>query len=435
MLDRGGPRADSDEILRRLGTNHPKLIDLSLDRIERLLGCLGNPERSLAPVVHVAGTNGKGSTIAFMRAMLAAANYRVQAYISPHLVRFHERIRLAAGVIAEPDLVALLAECEDVNGGAPITYFEMTTAAALLAFSRQPADVLLLEVGLGGRFDATNIIAAPGLCVITPISEDHQQFLGDTLPSIAREKAGILKAGVPIVVGPQPGPALDVIRDRASAIGAPICVYGEDWDVASCDRDRMRYRDNDGEMILPMPALAGAHQIINAGVAIAGLRRLAAFAVDEPAISLGLKTATWPGRLHQLRDNPLTELLPEGADLWLDGGHNPAAAEALGDWLGPAQSVYLIVGMMGSKNVSGFLKPLAGHATFVHAIEIPGQAGCMAPSEIAAAARRLEIDASVANDVAAALRAISRQCRQGAAPKVLICGSLYLAGAVLRMLG
>ncbi len=434
MLDSGGLRPDSDEILSRLGASHPKLIDLSLDRIERLLDCLGNPERSLAPVVHVAGTNGKGSTIAFMRAMLEAANYRVQAYISPHLVRFHERIRLTKGLIAEPDLVALLAECEGVNGGAPITYFEMTTAAALLAFSREPADVLLLEVGLGGRFDATNIIAEPGLCVITPISADHQQFLGDTLRSIAREKAGIIKTGVPVVVAPQPVPALDVIRDRASLIGAPICVYGEDWEIASCDRDRMRFRDGDGELILPMPALAGAHQTINAGAAIACLRRLVKFRVDERAISLGLKTATWPGRLQHLRDNPLTELLPPGSDLWLDGGHNPAAAEALSDFLGPARSVHLIVGMMGSKNVSDFLKPLAAHATFVHAIEIPAEAGCMAPSEIAAAARRLGIHASVANNVEAAMRAISRQCRQGQAPSVLICGSLYLAGAVLRTL-
>ena len=432
MLDRNRYRLGSDQILTRLTAGHPKLIDLSLDRIERLLIRLGHPQHSLAPVVHVAGTNGKGSTIAFMRAILEAAGYRVQAYISPHLIDFRERIRLTDGLIEEQELAAVLEECENANSDEPITYFEMTTAAALVAFSRQPADVLLLEVGLGGRFDATNVISRPALCVVTPISADHQQFLGHTLAAIAHEKAGILKPGVPVVVGPQPDAALDVVTSQAVELDAPIFAFGAHWRVAADGGRSMRYSDRDGELVLPLPALSGPHQITNAGVAIAGIRSLAGADVDRASIAAGLEGAEWPARLQLLDGSSLAGVLPQGWDLWLDGGHNPAAAAVLREFFGNRRPLHLIIGMMANKNIMAYLEPFRPLATSLHAIEIPGETGCLAPEDIRDAALGLDIPADTAKGAGEALETIAGDCKGGRPQTVLICGSLYLAGSVLR---
>ncbi|MFQ5533507.1 MAG: bifunctional folylpolyglutamate synthase/dihydrofolate synthase [Sphingomonadales bacterium] len=435
MPDHGRRRGSSDRILERLIGLHPKLIDLSLDRIAELLARLGSPERALAPVIHVAGTNGKGSTIAFMRAILEAAGKAVQAYISPHLVRFHERIRLTGGLIDEAGLCALLEECEAANQGEAITYFEITTAAAFLAFSRQPADALLLEVGLGGRFDATNIVAAPKVCVITPVSADHQQFLGHGLAAIAGEKAGIIKPGVPVVVGPQDPSVLTVIKDKARQVGAPVFAEGEDWRVQPAEGGRFRYRDSRGELELASPSLRGAHQMWNAGLAIAALRHFPSCEPDPKAIAAGLGTAAWPGRLQRLEEGPLPSLLPEGSELWLDGGHNPAAAEILCAYFRDKKPLHLIVGMMASKSVNDFLAPFQPLVVTLHAVAIPGEKGCIPPSDLVAIASHQGISARSSDGVESALAEIAANCNACAPPTVVICGSLYLAGTVLRLQG
>lgn len=405
-------------------TLHPKIIDLTLDRVWRLLATLDHPERRLPPVVHIAGTNGKGSTLAMIRAGLEGAGQTCHAYTSPHLARFHERIRLAGDLISEPDLAALLAECETANGGAPITYFEITTVAALLAFARTPADWTLLEVGLGGRLDATNVIDTPALCVITPVSYDHQQFLGDTLPEIAGEKAGILKRGVTCVVGPQQDAALEVIEDRAARVGAPLRAHGQHWHV-SVEHERLVYQDETGLLDLPLPVLPGPHQIENAGMALAALRALGT-GDPEPALT----KAQWPARMQRLRHGPLVELAPE-VELWLDGGHNPAAGLALAATLAglPERPTYLICGMLKTKDVAGFLRPLAARAKALHAVSIPGEAATLTAAETAAHAAALGLPSLQAANVAAALAQIAAE-DPGA--RVVICGSLYLAGAVLR---
>lgn len=414
----------SDLLLERLMTLHPKIIDLTLDRVWRLLATLDHPERRLPPVVHIAGTNGKGSTLAMIRAGLEGAGQTCHAYTSPHLARFHERIRLAGDLISEPDLAALLAECETANGGAPITYFEITTVAALLAFARTPADWTLLEVGLGGRLDATNVIDTPALCVITPVSYDHQQFLGDTLPEIAGEKAGILKRGVTCVVGPQQDAALEVIEDRAARVGAPLRAHGQHWHV-SVEHERLVYQDETGLLDLPLPVLPGPHQIENAGMALAALRALGT-GDPEPALT----KAQWPARMQRLRHGPLVELAPE-VELWLDGGHNPAAGLALAATLAglPERPTYLICGMLKTKDVAGFLRPLAARAKALHAVSIPGEAATLTAAETAAHAAALGLPSLQAANVAAALAQIAAE-DPGA--RVVICGSLYLAGAVLR---
>ncbi len=421
--------AASEPILARLTGLHPKLIDLSLGRIERLLDRLGRPQRGLAPVVHVAGTNGKGSVVAFLGAMLEAGGSRVQAYTAPHLVRFNERIRLTDGTIAEPALAALLEECEDANGDQPITFFEITTAAGLLAFSRQPADVLLLEVGLGGRFDATNVIEPPVCTALTPISIDHQQFLGATLERIAGEKAAIMKSGVPAVVAPQE-PAPSAVIERASArVGAPLYRAGREWSMSAA-ADGFRYASPAWAMDLPAPALRGAHQLVNAATAIACLERLPDLAVGAAAIRLGLATARCPGRLQRLGRGPLAALLPEGWELWLDGGHNAAAGAALAAaaeaW--SERPLHLVFGMLNSKDPAGFLAPFAGRAAELKAIAIPGQRNALDADSCRDAARAVGIAATSAEGVAAAVQDLV----SGAGPaRILICGSLYLAGQVL----
>jgi dihydrofolate synthase / folylpolyglutamate synthase len=419
----------SDRILERLGRLHPKLIDLSLGRTERLLAALGSPQERLPPVVHVAGTKGKGSTVATMRACLEAAGYRVHAYISPHLVHFHERIRVAGRLIEEEALIALLEECERANNDAPITFFEITTAAAFLAFARSPADIVLLEVGLGGRLDATNVVRRPAVTAITPVSLDHQAFLGDTVAEIAGEKAGILKPGVAAVIAPQPTEAEAVIEARAAGLAAPLYRWQHEWHCNAMGTG-MRYMGERWHLDLPLPSLIGAHQIVNAGTAIACLERLAGFAVSGEAIASGLRQIDWPARLQLLRRGPLIDAVPPSWEVWLDGGHNPLAGEILGEvaagW--GDRPLYLVVGMMNTKDAAGFIAPLTAHARALIAVTIPGEPNALPADAIVAAAGSVGIEACTADSVLAAVGAIRRH--DGSA-RVLICGSLYLAGKVL----
>lgn len=416
----------SDAVLDRMMTLHPKVIDLTLNRVHRLLESLGNPEQRLPPVIHIAGTNGKGSTQAMIRAGLEAGGAAVHAYTSPHLARFHERIRLAGVLISEPALTALLDECVRANGPDEITFFEITTCAALLAFARVPADWTLLEVGLGGRLDATNVVEVPRLTIITPVSIDHQQYLGDTLPEIATEKAGILKRGVPCVVGPQDLAGLAVIEARAARLGVPLLAHGQHWH-AFADRGRLIFQDETGLLDLPLPNLPGPHQIDNAGAALAALRHLG---IGEAACEAAVTRADWPARMQRLRVGPLVASAPS-VELWLDGGHNPAGGAAVAATLAamPARETHLICGMLNTKDVRGYMQPLAGHAVRLHAVTIPGEKNTL-PAEVTRdAARSVGLDAVTAGSVADALAEIA-----GTSPtaRVLICGSLYLAGSVLR---
>lgn len=416
----------SDALLARMAALHPKIIDLTLGRVERLLAALGQPQAHLPPVIHIAGTNGKGSTQAMIRAGLEGAGARVHAYTSPHLARFHERIRLPSGPIDEAALTALLDEALAANGPEPITFFEITTAAAFLAFARTPADFVLLEVGLGGRLDATNVIPRPALTVLTPISYDHQQYLGETLTEIAGEKAGILKRGVPCVVGPQPAEALAVIEARAEKLGAPLCTYGQHWHV-SRERGRLVFQDEHGLLDLPLPVLRGPHQVENAGAALAALRLLGQ---GEAAYEAAMTKAEWPARMQRLTHGPLVDAAPE-VELWLDGGHNPAGGQALAATLSemPPRPSFAICGMLNTKDVASYLRPLAPHFAGLYAVPIAGEANTLPAAVTAEAARAVGLRAVEAEDVRAALAAIVAKSPRA---RVLICGSLYLAGAVLR---
>ncbi|MBA3908458.1 MAG: bifunctional folylpolyglutamate synthase/dihydrofolate synthase [Rhodobacter sp.] len=407
-------------------TLHPKVIDLTLARVQRLLAVLGNPERKLPPVIHIAGTNGKGSTQAMIRAGLEWGGDKVHAYTSPHLARFHERIRLAGELISEPALTALLDECVTANGPDEITFFEITTCAAFLAFARTPADWTLLEVGLGGRLDATNVVDNPRLTIITPVSLDHQSFLGDTVTAIAGEKAGIIKRGVPVIVGPQTDEGLAVIEATAARLGAPLFVHGQHWHGFE-DRGRLVFQDENGLLDLPLPNLPGPHQIQNAGAAIAALRSLGR---DEAACEAAVTRAYWPARMQRLRHGPLVDLAPK-VELWLDGGHNPAGGEAVAATLAqmPERETHLICGMLNTKDVTGYMTPLAGHVTMLHAVSIPGEKNTL-PAEVTRdAARAAGINAVTAPSVAEALASVASGSSEA---RVLICGSLYLAGNVLR---
>ncbi len=421
----------SDLVLERLTRLHPKVIDLSLGRIERLLYRLGNPERALPPVVHIAGTNGKGSVIAYLRAMLEAAGQRVQVYSSPHLVRFHERIRLNGELIDERELVDLLEECEAANGASPITFFEVTTAAAFLAFTRYPADVLLLETGLGGRLDATNVVEQPLVSVITPVSIDHVQFLGESLAEIAFEKAGILKPGTPAVIGRQPPEALAVIEARAAALGVPLRRAGREW-TAEATESGLCFGDDKGARPFPAPSLGGAHQLENAALALAVSGLLTGFGLDDWARGHGLVNAEWAGRLQRLQWGPLPARLPADCELWLDGGHNAAAglalAEVLDGW--SDRPCHIVFGMMNTKAVADFLMPLAPRAASFHSVTIPGEANALSAEAAAAETRAAGIigtrpHAGLNEAVEAIARDAKGPCR------VLVCGSLYLAGRVL----
>ncbi len=418
--------SDSDVILERMMALHPKIIDLTLDRVYRLLDALGNPEKHLPPVIHLAGTNGKGSTQAMIRAGLEAGGERVHAYTSPHLARFHERIVLAGEPVSEDYLSEILAECEAANGDAPITYFEITTVAALLAFSRVEADYVLLETGLGGRLDATNVVETPRLTVITPISIDHQQYLGETLPEIAGEKAGILKRGVYCVVAPQPDEALEVIEAKAAEVGAALLTYGQNWQVWE-ENGRMVFQDENGLLDLPLPALIGAHQVQNGGTAIAALRALGK---PDEVCEAAVTQVTWPARLQRLRSGPLVDLAGH-AELWLDGGHNPAAGEALAEGLSrlPQKPLYLVCGMLNTKDITGYLAPLAPMVAGLYGVSIPGEAATLPASETVAAARKVGMSAEEAIGPDAAIRVI---VAKDTAARILICGSLYLAGRILQ---
>ncbi|NVJ99507.1 MAG: bifunctional folylpolyglutamate synthase/dihydrofolate synthase [Alphaproteobacteria bacterium] len=416
---------------------HPKKIDLSLGRMEKLLAALGNPEKKLPPVIHIAGTNGKGSTTATLRAIAEAAGHRVHVYTSPHLVRFAERIRLAGKLISEDDLTALLEECEEAAGEDPITFFEVTTAAALLAFSRTPADLCIMEVGLGGRLDATNVVAKPAAVGITPVSMDHEQFLGDTLAAIAGEKAGIIKEGVPAVIGPQMGDAAKVIMGVCEEKGVQPKMFERDWQsVIKPKGDGFQYGDWCSELDLPMPNLVGEHQVTNAGMAIALAHAQKAVSIPDAAIRAGLGWVRWPARLQEIKNSPLNAMLPEGHSLWLDGGHNPAAGHVVRTFLAEVnpveREIILILGMLGNKDAAGYLKPLSGIVNRVIAVPIPGEESAAEPGFLAGAATDAGINGIVAKDVSAALKLTAEKAQDERPPFVLIGGSLYLAGQVLR---
>jgi dihydrofolate synthase/folylpolyglutamate synthase len=435
----------SAKLLAEMKLLHPQLIDLSLGRVERLLDKLGSPHTKLPPVVHVAGTNGKGSVTAYLKAILEASGARVHVYTSPHLVRFHERIELAGASgkslpIGEETLVDILTRTQATNGSDDVTQFEITTAAAFLAFAEQPADVLLLEVGLGGRLDATNVVDRPVLDVITPVSLDHAEKLGATLAKIAFEKAGILRSGVPAIVSQQEPEAEDVIRSEALRVGAPLIVWGEHFDAYE-QRGRLVVQSEELLLDLPLPSLIGRHQVVNAGTAVAAALRLGQslpqLGLGERAIEQGLTSARWPARMQRLDAGPLPSLLRPGAELWLDGGHNPAAGRALAQTMADLEErspkpLHLIVGMMGLKDAGGFLSAFRGLASHVVTVPIPGaHEAPHAPETLAETAREVGLKAESATDVAAALK--RTDAYEPGPKRILICGSLYLAGHVLGL--
>ena len=428
-----------DPIIARLSALHPKRIDLSLERIERLLAALDHPERKLPPVIHVAGTNGKGSTIAFMRAILEAAGKRVHVYSSPHLARFNERFRLgdvSGGVlVSDAELIATLEECERGNNGKPITVFEITTAAGMLLFARHPADILLMEVGLGGRLDATNVIEHPLATVITRIAMDHVDFLGDTIEKIAHEKAGILKRNTPAIIAAQARDALAVIERQAARLHAPLKIAGEDW-TATEERGRLVYQDEAGLLDLPAPKLYGRHQFENAGLAIATLRNIKPLKIAPAAYESGMVKADWPARLQRLATGRLVGLAPAGSELWLDGGHNPDGGRVVAAALADLEErvsrpLVLIVGMLASKDCAGFLRNFTGLARRMIAVPVPGAEKSLTAEAVADAARAIGLPATSRDNLDEAFEA-ARKLDLEPPPRILIIGSLYLAGEALR---
>ena len=431
MTDRN--TRSSEAVLHRLITLHSRPIDLSLDRMRRLCHALGNPQRRLAPVVHVAGTNGKGSTIAFLRAMAEAAGQRVHVYTSPHLVQFTERVRLAGVLATDDQLTRLLERVEDINQGMPITQFEATTAAAFLAFSEAPADLCLVEVGLGGRFDATNVIDQPALSVITPVAHDHCEFLGDTIPEIAFEKAGVIKPGVRVVSAAQDKLAREVIEQVARNAEAPLELCGRDFVIQSRGSG-MEFSDGRGLLKLPNPGLRGSHQIANAGVAVAAARRLG---FSEAAIAQGVLNAAWPARLQRITDGPLSRRVePEGAELWLDGAHNPHAIDAIVPTLDRLRGerdrpLCVILGLLASKDARGVLGNLKALQPF-HLIVTDFEAVSAARSEmLASMAHASGLAVEAAPSLTAAVDLALTKVKPS--PIIIVCGSLYLAGELLRM--
>jgi dihydrofolate synthase/folylpolyglutamate synthase len=432
------PAPPLGDLIARLSALHPQRIDLNLERMHRLLQRLGRPERQLPPVIHVAGTNGKGSTIAYLRAILEAAGLGVHVYTSPYLVRINESFRLgrAAGgvLVSDDELRSALEHCERINDGAPITIFEIETAAAFYLFAQHPADMLLLEVGLGGRFDATNVIDAPLATIITPIGMDHTEFLGDTLMKIAGEKAAIIKRNVPVISAEQSPEATAVIEHHAKRMHAPLHNAGQEWHV-SVERGRLVYQDERGLMDLAAPKLFGRHQFDNAGLAIATLRAIDAFKIDAAAFEAGVLNAEWPARMQRLASGALIDLAPPGCEIWLDGGHNADGGRVVAAALGDLEErvsrpLVVIVGMMGNKDAGGFLANFAGLTRHIIAVQIPGRENVMTPDTLADAARHLGMRVETSSGVEPALRSLTRLAYE-VPPRILITGSLYLAGHVL----
>jgi len=431
-----------DDLIARLSRLHPKRIDLGLERMQRLLQRLDHPERKLPPVIHVAGTNGKGSTVAYLRAILEAAGYRVHAFTSPYLVRLNECYRLGraggGGLVDDAELGAAFERCESANAGEPITLFEMETAAAFDLFARHPADAVLLEVGLGGRLDATNVIETPAASVISPVGIDHTEFLGPSLQSIATEKAGIIKRGVPVICAAQEPEALDAIESCARRLRAPLYRAGQEWHV-SVERGRLVYQDDRGLLDLAAPRLFGRHQFDNAGLAVATLRALDVFKVEPSAFEAGVVNAEWPARMQRLGSGPLVDQGPAGGEIWLDGGHNAeggrVAAAALGDLEERvSRPLVLIVGMMANKDARGFLANFAGLTRHIIAVTIPDRDGAMPTDRLMDATRAIGMRVESAASVEAALRTVAKLSYE-VAPRILITGSLYLAGHVLASNG
>ena len=430
----------SDVILERLERLHPKEIDLSLGRVLRLLEALGNPHEQLTGVIHVAGTNGKGSVVAYLKAMLEAAGKSVHVFTSPHLVRFHERIVVGSPTggrpISENLLCETLLRAEEANAGEPITFFEITTAAAFLAFAENPADYVLLETGLGGRLDATNVIADPALTVITPVSRDHERFLGSDLKGIAFEKAGILKHGVPCIVSRQAPDVLEVIEARAQELDVPLIVQGQSWDAYE-QHGRLVFQTESSLLDMPLPLLHGRHQIDNAGTALAASRALADETIGTSAMAGGLVTAHWPARLQNLSGSDFQAHLPDGSELWLDGGHNESAARVLAHAMAEMEErkplpLHLVCGMMEGKDAGAFFAQFSTLAEWAATIPIPGKGNGYPAENLAQIARRAGIDAEPLDDLVTALEA--SKARSDGPVRVLVCGSLYLAGDVLTML-
>jgi len=431
-----------DELIARLSALHPNRIDLSLDRMHRLLEKLDHPERKLPPVIHVAGTNGKGSTVAYLRAMLQAAGLRVHAYTSPYLVRINECFRLgrAGGgvLVSDEALAAALAHCERANAGEPLTFFEAKTAAAFCLFADHPADVLLLEVGLGGRLDSTNVIEAPLASVITPISMDHTEFLGDSLAAIAGEKAAIIKRGVPAISAEQPREAMAVIEQQARRMRSPLFAAGEGWHV-NVERGRLVYQDDRGLLDLAAPRLFGQHQFDNAGLAVATLRAIGKLRISNSAFECGIVNAEWPARMQRISCGPLIEWGPPGGEIWLDGGHNAEGGRVVAAALGDLEErvsrpLVVIAGMMANKDAAGFLANFAGLTRHIMAVAIPDQANAMPPARLADAARALGMRVEIAAGIEPALRTLTGLAYE-VSPRILITGSLYLAGHVLALNG
>jgi dihydrofolate synthase / folylpolyglutamate synthase len=430
------------DLIARLSALHPQQIDLSLERMHRLLERLDHPERKLPPVIHVAGTNGKGSTIAYLRAILEAAKLRVHVYTSPSLVRINECFRLdragGGALVGDDELRAALEHCERANAGAPITIFEAETAAAFCLFAQHPADVVLLEVGLGGRLDATNVIDAPLATVIAPVGMDHTEFLGDTLTAIAGEKAGIIKRGVPAVCAEQPPEAMAVIEQVAKRLRAPLHSAGQEWHV-NVERGRLVYQDERGLMDLAAPKLFGRHQFDNAGLAIAALRTQNLLRIDAAAFEAGIVNAEWPARMQRLASGALVNQAPAGCEIWLDGGHNAEGGRVVAAALGDLEErvsrpLVVIVGMMANKDAGGFLANFAGLTRHIIAVQIPGRDNAMPPDRLADAARALGMRVEISASVEAALGSLARLAYE-VPPRILITGSLYLAGHVLTANG
>ncbi len=416
---------NSDTILERLLDLHPKRIDLTLDRIWTLLDKLGNPQNHLPPVVHIAGTNGKGSTLAFMKAIAEAAGLRVHRYSSPHLVRFHERITLAGQTIPESALAALLAECESVQGNTPITFFEITTAAAFLAFSRCPADILLLETGLGGRLDATNVVPAPAVSILSRIGIDHQDFLGETLADIAAEKVAIAKSGTVLVVNDQPEAAMGVIKEYITQHNITGYISGHDWTFHPNNNQQWQWQSGTEQLNLPPPALFGAHQYENAALAIAAVKILQKqnFNISNLDIATGLQRTEWHGRMQKVTQGRWPNLLPDDVNLWIDGGHNLDAAKALAEAISTLDEPRLIIGMLSNKDCTGFLDCLSEFLDHAQSLTIPNEQSALSAQNIAA----LHPALAPAQNFTSALE----YARDSGGKNIIICGSLYLIGTFL----